>query len=465
MSPLVFSLGIGLAVLCLAASAAFVWTSIQERAPRAAAVTGAAGLILATLLLLPLGVDFPHRAQLYTGLLALLGLIGLALALPLSTPRPVRAPGPISRVDERDAVFHRFYRLEPNTPPYETYYAQHPELKNLDDRIRSEPQLGAPGSRHYHPVTSSFQAASFDLLEHLTRSLDAPPSPPPPGAPQPHAPPADLVAPEGLTRHMKGYARYLGAADVGCAPLDQAFVYSHNARGEGAWGDPIRLQHTHAIVFTVEMRHDMVAQAPAGPTFTESATRYLESATIAWLLARVLQRLGYDARAHVDGNYRVLLVPLAVAAGLGELGRIGLLITPKLGPRVRIAAVTTNAPLVPDAPIDFGAAAFCDLCEKCADACPSGSIPHGPRTLDNGVERWVLRRDTCYRYWRTQGTDCALCLRVCPYAHPATLPHQGVRALIRRNGLARRLALWGDDLCYGRRPAPSPPAPDWHRPS
>lgn len=458
MPTFLYAVGIAFAGLWLSAVASFVWASAQERALRAAAVAGIAGVLLSALLLLPLWVDFPHRGTIYPTFLALLGAAGLALSVPWSAPRPLRAPGPICRVDERDAVFHRFYRLEPGTEAYEAYYAEHPEQQSLDDRIRAEPQLGAPGSRHHHPVTSSFQAASFDLLEQLTRSLDAPPA-------IPDAAPSETIPPEALTHHLTGYARYLGAAGVGCALVDPAFVYSHNARGEGEWGAPIHLQHDHAIVFTVEMGHDMVAQAPTGPTLTESATRYLESASIAWLLARVLQRLGYEARAHVDGNYRVLLIPLAVAAGLGELGRLGLLITPKLGPRVRIAAVTTNAPLVPSPPIDFRAAAFCDLCGKCADACPSGSIPHGPRALDNGVERWVIRRDTCYRYWRTQGTDCALCLKVCPYAHPATLPHRIVRRLIRRNGLARRLALWGDDLCYGRRPVRRPPAPDWHRPT
>lgn len=42
-------------------------------------------------------------------------------------------------------------------------------------------------------------------------------------------------------------------------------------------------------------------------------------------------------------------------AGLGELSRVGYLITKAFGPRVRLAAVTTNMPLVPDKPVDLGA--------------------------------------------------------------------------------------------------------------
>jgi len=339
-------------------------------------------------------------------------------------------------------------------PEHDAYYANRPELLTFDDRVRALPQIGAPGAPGYHPLTAPYAAAAFDLIGEMARAAERAPAPlqEPPPAPEPAE----------LTRRLKGFARYHGAAAVGCAQVNPAYVYSHNARGPGPWGEPIALDHPNALVVAVQMRHDLVRHAPAPPTLTESATRYLESARIALLVAQVLRRLGYRARAHVDGNYRVLVVPLAVDAGLGELGRIGLLMTPRHGPRVRLAAVTTDAPLVPDAPRVFGAAAFCEICRKCADVCPSRSIPQGPREVVAGVEKWQSRRDTCYRYWRQVGTDCALCMKVCPFSHPGGAVHRLVRWAIRRGAVARRLALWGDDLCYGRRPAPGGPLPDWH---
>ena len=51
-------------------------------------------------------------------------------------------------------------------------------------------------------------------------------------------------------------------------------------------------------------------------------------------------------------------IPIAIDAGLGELGRNGLLVTPKYGPRVRLAKILTNMPLVPDSPIRFGVTEF-----------------------------------------------------------------------------------------------------------
>ena len=224
----------------------------------------------------------------------------------------------------------------------------------------------------------------------------------------------------------------------------------------------MRLDHSYAIAVAVPMAHRMVRHAPGAPTTTETAFEYLEVGKIALVLARYINLLGYAARAHVDGNYRVLCVPIAAAAGLGELGRLGLLITPDLGPRVRLAVVTTDLPLAADAPVAFGVQDFCSFCLKCAEVCPSGSIDKGSPREHRGALKWRSEQDACYRYWRTAGSDCNLCVRVCPYAHPRGAAHDLVRWLTRRNHLARRVVLWADDLAYGRRPRARYPRPDWH---
>ena len=55
------------------------------------------------------------------------------------------------------------------------------------------------------------------------------------------------ASPEEFTRRVKGFARYLGARLVGTTKLNPAYVYSHIGRSPGQWGDPIRLDHTHAV--------------------------------------------------------------------------------------------------------------------------------------------------------------------------------------------------------------------------
>jgi epoxyqueuosine reductase QueG len=140
---------------------------------------------------------------------------------------------------------------------------------------------------------------------------------------------------------------------------------------------------------------------------------------------------------------------------------MGLLMTPSLGPRVRIAVVTTDLPLVADPATDDPTVLdFCGICRKCADICPAQAIPAGPPADIDGVTRWRIDQEACFTYWCRSGTDCGQCIRVCPYAHPDTALHRLVRRGLRHSALFRRLALRLDDLIYDRRPAPKP-GPDW----
>ena len=74
-----------------------------------------------------------------------------------------------------------------------------------------------------------------------------------------------------------------------------------------------------------------------------------------------------------------------------------------------------------------------------------------------------LDAGSCINYWRQIGTDCSVCMRVCPFSHARTWPHRIVVALVMRNALARHLFNWMDDLFYGKRPRPKD-APAWASP-
>ncbi|UCD74180.1 MAG: hypothetical protein JSV91_10360 [Phycisphaerales bacterium] len=435
-------------------TAAFIVTSIIEGRWRAARV---AVLVFAPLLVIlapVLAVDYPGRPWLVLALLVL-GVTTVAiLTLPLGQAPPLRLEKTQERIDERDAVFHRFYRLRPGMPEFDEYYRWNPEKYEFDEKVRKLPQLAHPGTGTYDPLSSPFTIAAFDVLEGMTREIEWTPAPIEDGPLR--------ASPEEFTRRVKGFARYLGADLVGTTKLNPAYVYSRIGRSPGKWGEAITLDHEHAIAIAVEMNHEMVRHAPKAPTTTETAFKYFEAAKIAMVVARYINFLGYEARAHVDGNYRVMCVPIACDAGLGELGRLGLLMTPRFGPSVRLSIVTTNLPLTQDEPIHFGVQHFCGICRKCATNCPSQSVDSGDRKFVNGAEKWQTNRDTCYRFWRTNGTDCAVCINVCPYAHPRTPLHNAVRWVVRRNSPARRVALWGDDLFYGRQPESQPPLPHWH---
>ena len=139
---------------------------------------------------------------------------------------------------------------------------------------------------------------------------------------------------------------------------------------------------------------------------------------------------------------------------------MGLLVTPKYGPRVRLAKVITDMPLVPDSPIDFGVTEFCEACMLCADDCPSESVTRGPRTWDGpspsnspGVLKWYTTGEGCYDF---NGFSCSNCKRVCPFNKPNnSWLHKIIRTMIEgRMETADRVMVELDQASGYGRPRP-----------
>ena len=423
---------------------AFGIQSLAERERRAVGVAFALAVI--GLIVLLLALVLPSTAKLILlGLLAAASLAGVILfAAPIG--RADRGNDvPPARVDERDIMFARA-RLVPGSPRYEAYYAAHPEHRAGDDATRRLPGLLSPDAKKAHPLHFASAEACFAVPAALREWVDGPVAPAP-----------RTFAPDAITAYLKGLTRYYGARSVGVTELRPYHIYTHIGRGSGEWGAAVTLDHRYAIVFTVEMDCGMVGAAPAAPEVLETAKQYSEAAQIAVQLAALIRSLGYPARADIDGNYRVVAPLVARDAGLGEIGRMGLVMTPDLGPRVRLGVVTTDLPLAQDARgDDTSVLDFCRICRKCAENCPSRSIPFDDRQEIDGALRWQVDGATCFRYWNVIGTDCGRCMAVCPYSHPDNAAHNAVRWAIRRSGFAWRAALRLDDAFYGRRPAPAP---------
>jgi ferredoxin len=428
---------------------AFAALSLREKEPRAArrslALAGVGAIPALAALWAPPWIQILLLVAL---VLAAAGL--LALLLPIGRVER-RNDTPRTRFDERDITFARA-ELEPGSQAYEAYYARNPEKRRGDEAIRRAPGLLSLEARHADPLAFGSAEASFMLTEALYEAVD--------GAVGKRR--LDLSA-AGWTGAIKALARFYGAREVGVAAAQPYHFYTHVGRQRGDYGAPVEAEHRYAVAVTVEMDHSMIGPAPHGAVVMESARQYVEAARIALQLAAFIRWQGYPARAHIDGNYRVIAPLVARDAGLGEIGRMGLLMTPNLGPRVRLAVVTTDLPLVADGRTPKPSVLdFCRLCNKCAENCPSRAIPFGDREEIEGAYRWRIDAERCFHYWNVVGTDCARCMRVCPYAHPDQPLHTLVRIAIRLSRGARRAALWLDDFFYGKEPGAAP-APEWIR--
>lgn len=441
MDTTTITLIINIAIVALVSSISIGY-SIVEKQYRAAAKLAIGSITISTLfttiLLLPNHLQTPIILTLIT--------IQLITTAYLFWPytKKVELGKWSSIVDERDIMFSRA-RMKPNTEKFEQYYIRKPELKAIDNKWRALPGLMAPQSRFADPVLFAAADAAFSSVEAFHQLAET----------KRKAPTKQQLNEQQITNYITKWAKHLGAIECGITTLKPQHWYSHIGRGND-YGKEVDQSHQFAIAFTVEMDRQMMNSAPKAPCVMESATQYLKAGTIATHITEFIRNLGYDARAHIDGNYRVICPLVAVDAGLGEIGRMGLLMTPTLGPRVRIGVITTELPLE-QTPTkrDNSITDFCNICKKCAHLCPAQAIETGDRKEIDQSLRWKIDSEKCFTYWCSSGTDCGRCMSVCPYSHPNNLFHNATRWLIKNCPNFRPLAYRIDEWLYRQKPSPS----------
>lgn len=237
-------------------------------------------------------------------------------------------------------------------------------------------------------------------------------------------------------------------------------IYSHEMDLVENEHRPIDLPKgcTHAIVMAISMDYESSRYSPDAIAGAATGLGYSQQAVVANYVAAFIRGLGY--RAIPSGNDTAISIPLAIASGLGELGRNGLLIHPKFGPRVRLCKVFTDMPLKHDDFKPFGVEKFCITCKKCAIHCPSKSISfkdkptqtQGP-TISNhsGILKWYINPEKCFLFWVKNWIDCNNCVMVCPFNKPSGLLHDTVRYAIKNIPIMNRFMLIMDDVMgYGR---------------
>ena len=255
-----------------------------------------------------------------------------------------------------------------------------------------------------------------------------------------------------MSLEIKHVAKVFGADLVGITGYDERWVYTHAYSRLGETEKPQELPGDlpNVIVIAQEMDRDLIDTVPSALSGTATGIGYSRDTLVLLGLAQYIRNLGYRAVATM--NDTALAVPYAIKAGLGEYGRLGLLITPEFGPRVRIGKIFTDLPLVHDRPRSFGVTKFCGTCRRCSDACPVNAIPDGPPTDEVfnrsnlvGVRKWTVDAEPCFRFWVNQNSDCSICVRVCPYNRDfSTVWARSWRWLAGTR--FRRIALWLADV-------------------
>lgn len=217
-------------------------------------------------------------------------------------------------------------------------------------------------------------------------------------------------APDAWTKTVKDVALAAGADQVGITPLRQDLVF------QGC-----ELDYKWIIVLAVRMDYEPLSQAPGITTSVEVMDKYTQGTSAAYGLAAWIREQGWDALHH--GGPRagpVLLIPHAISAGLGQLGKHGSMINREFGSSFRLACVVTDLPLIADHEDDLASDDFCLSCQACTRACPPRAISDAKHPV-RGATKWYVDFDKCILYFN-ENQSCAICLAVCPWSRPGVAP-------------------------------------------
>ena len=287
------------------------------------------------------------------------------------------------------------------------------------------------------------------------------------------------TSPKEASQVVRKAAQLFGADQVGFAELDRRWVYSHyfdeetkkdypikfsDEAGYEQYDQPIRLEDKTRVIpkemkYVVVVLHewgkdlDGTEHAPTLLTEGLSTLAYARMAPTLWMLAEFIRGLGYNAIP--AANDTALSIPLAVDAGLGQLGRHGLLINPKVGSRCRISKIFTDLPLEPAGAVDSGITEFCNACLKCVPKCGTKAITTGDRSFEpldesnaTGVLTWKVDAKKCMTFQNRVGSTCSTCVRRCAWTKPPNKMYAIPRFFIRnfRWRWLNRTWVWLDDL-------------------
>ncbi len=374
----------------------------------------------------------------------------------LSRPRYEKI-GEMERFDERENIQARA-QMAPASRSFTEFYERHPEWAARDNELRAIPEFaGNPFDQalFVQEIMTVMKGGAEDLVDG------------------PVSPSKARLSPERATEKIKGFARFLGADLVRIGPLNPAFVYTHVGKTHGdpkrVHGAPIRLDMKNAITIAIGLDPLLMKTGPALPMAIGVMKVYNRLAMISKILAGYIRSLGYPGRAHIVSNYQILCIPVAIDAGMGELGRHGIMLTKELGSSLKLATVTTDLPVVYDSPVDIGADEFCRDCRICAESCPGAAIPFGDKKVIRGIRKWAINPEACFKVWRETGTDCGVCIAACPWTKPRTLFHRFAATMATRKMRAGWWMSRAEKLLYGRfKPCKEPsyfeePEPVWKK--
>ena len=207
-------------------------------------------------------------------------------------------------------------------------------------------------------------------------------------------------------QELEDYIKSIGIAQLAYVQVNPKYIFNG-----------FEILYDKAIMITMEMRRERMRHNPTIESSKEIWRTYAGLGEAVNQIAAWLRERGFNCQASPAVGGDVMTVPIAQDAGLGYVGKHGLLITPEFGPSQRLAPIFVdidNLPLSkPEDNPHRWMRDFCETCNHCVEVCPGSAIFKETKVLSDG-DPLFIDREKCAPIF---SKNCAQCISSCPFFH------------------------------------------------
>lgn len=197
-------------------------------------------------------------------------------------------------------------------------------------------------------------------------------------------------------------AKNLGIDTIGYTKVDRSFIFENKS-----------IKFSNAIILIMKMDHSIIQRAPSKESEKEIYRTYSQLNKAINKLSYFLNIKGYKTQVGNALGGDVNYPRLAEKAGLGLIGKNGILISEKFGPSIRIAAIYCDIKNLnyTDSDKYLWIKDFCNSCNNCVDKCPANAIYKDTKIYEDGNEKHIDYKKCAISFSKNNG--CSVCLKEC----------------------------------------------------
>ncbi|MGL4670001.1 MAG: hypothetical protein ACRCVG_05340 [Methanobacteriaceae archaeon] len=181
------------------------------------------------------------------------------------------------------------------------------------------------------------------------------------------------------------------------------------------------LKHRNIIILILKMNEDIIELGPSKKAKELNKNLYSEIRQKLDILSEFLNKKSLETEIAYPNEKLIDLSYLAQEAGLGQIGKNGLLIIPEVGSKIKIGAILTSNENLPFSTTNKHKwiLDYCKNCEECIKSCDSNSLiiseNNNNNNNSNGNNSNNIKASLDVEACIGSKEGCSYCIKKCPF--------------------------------------------------